>query len=113
MTYLMALLCVAGIATGQILFKLCATTAARAGSWLAPQALVLLASSLALYGVMTIAWIWVLQRAQLGRIYPIMALAFVLVPLGAHLFLGERFQPMYFFGVGLIVLGIALTVWSA
>lgn len=113
MTYFIALICVIGIASGQILFKLSATSLSATGSVLAPQTALLLGSSLALYGVMTIAWIWVLQKAELGRIYPLMALAFVIVPLGSHFIFGERFQPMYFVGVALIMVGIVITVRAA
>jgi drug/metabolite transporter (DMT)-like permease len=58
------------------------------------------------------AWIWVLQKADLGRIYPLMALAFVIVPIGSHLVFGERFPPQYFVGVALIMIGIVVTVRS-
>lgn len=110
MTYFIALLCVIGIASGQILFKLSAASLAKTNSFLAPQTASLLAASLALYGVTTIAWIWVLQKSELGRIYPLMALAFVIVPLGSHIFFGERFPPMYFVGVAMIMAGIVITV---
>lgn len=39
-----------------------------------------------------------------------MALAFILVPLGSHFILGERFQPQYFVGVVLIMVGIVFAV---
>lgn len=39
-----------------------------------------------------------------------MALAFALVPVGSHLVFGERFQPQYFVGVAIIMLGIMITV---
>lgn len=113
MTYFIALICVVGIACGQILFKLSAASLKRTGSLFDPSTLLLLGSSFALYGVMTIAWIWVLQKAELGKVYPLMALAFVIVPLGSHLMFGERFQPQYFVGVGLIMIGIIVAVRSA
>lgn len=113
MTYFIALICVLGIACGQILFKLSAASLKRTGSFFDPSTLILLFSSFALYGVMTIAWIWVLQKADLGKVYPLMALAFVIVPLGSHLMFGERFQPQYFVGVGLIMIGIIVAVRSA
>jgi drug/metabolite transporter (DMT)-like permease len=112
-TYFIALICVVGIACGQILFKLSAASLKRTGSLFDPSTLLLLASSFALYGIMTIAWIWVLQKAELGKVYPLMALAFVIVPLGSHLMFGERFQPQYFAGVGLIMVGIIVAVRSA
>lgn len=110
MIYLIALICVLGIAGGQLLFKLSAVSLSKTGSFFAPDTAILLATSLALYGLVTIAWIWVLQKAELGRIYPLMALAFIVVPLGSHFLFGERFQPMYFAGIALIMAGIVITV---
>jgi drug/metabolite transporter (DMT)-like permease len=52
----------------------------------------------------------VLQKIELGRVYPLMAMAFVLVTLGSHFIFGERFQPQYFVGVALIMIGIVVTV---
>jgi drug/metabolite transporter (DMT)-like permease len=54
--------------------------------------------------------VWLLQKIELGRIYPVMALAFILVPAGSHLVFGERFQNQYFVGVILIMLGIIVAV---
>ncbi len=112
MTYFIALICVVGIASGQILFKLCAISLKKTGSFFDPSTMTLLFSGLALYGIMTIAWIWVLQRADLGRIYPLMALAFVIVPIGSHFIFGERFHPQYFAGVALIMVGIIVAARS-
>lgn len=111
-TYLVALICVAGMALGQILFKMCAMAARDAGSPLEVRAVSLLVVALVLYGVTTLVWIWVLQRIDLGKIYPFMALAFVLVPIGSHLVFGERFSTQYFFGVAFIVIGIVIIAKS-
>ncbi len=110
MTYLIAFACVLGIATGQILFKLSAVSLHESDSWFDTKTLITLFSAFALYGITTIAWIWVLQKIELGKAYPLMALAFVLVPLGSHFVFGERFQPHYFIGVAIIMLGIMVTV---
>ncbi len=110
MIYLIAFFCVIGIAAGQILFKLSAISLQRTGSFFDPNTMVTLFSAFALYGVTTIAWIWVLQKIELGRVYPLMALAFVFVPIGSHIFFGERFQPQYFMGVVMILAGIVLAV---
>ena len=98
------------MAAGQILFKLCANSLSQTGSYLAPKTAVLLFTALAIYGVTTLAWIWVLQKLELGKIYPLMALAFVLVPLGSYFVLGERFHSQYFLGVALILVGIIIVV---
>lgn len=113
MTYFIALICVVGIACGQILFKLSAISLKKTGSLFDPSTLLLLFSSFALYGVMTIAWIWVLQKAELGKVYPLMALAFVIVPIGSHFIFGERFHLQYFVGVVLIMSGIIVAIRSA
>ena len=109
-TYIVAILCVCALAAGQILFKLSAAALNTHGSFFAPKVLVALVSAFAVYGIATIAWVWVLQRIELGRAYPLMALAFVLVPVGSYVFFGERFSPQYFAGVALIVLGIIVAV---
>jgi len=110
LTYFWALMCVFGMAAGQILFKLAANSLAETGSFLVPRTATLLFTALALYGLITIAWIWVLQKAELGKVYPMMALAFVLVPLASHWLFGERFTPQYFIGIVLIALAATNTV---
>ena len=110
MTYLIALICVLGIAAGQILFKLSASSLHNSGSFFDPKTMMTLFSAFALYGITTIGWVWVLQKVDLGKVYPLMALAFVLVPIGSHFVFGERFQPQYFIGIILIMLGIFVAV---
>ncbi|WP_114195830.1 EamA family transporter [Edaphovirga cremea] len=110
MTYLVALLCVIGIATGQILFKLSATIMHKMGSIYAPRGLVILFLALLLYGVTTLAWVWVLQKMALGKAYPLMALAFILVPIGSYFVFGERFHIQYVIGVVMIIFGIYLVL---
>ena len=112
MTYVMALLCVVGIASGQVLFKLSADSLHRVGTLLDAGTMLLLVLSFSLYGLTTVGWIWILQKASLGRLYPFMALSFVLVPLASHFVFGERFAPQYFAGVALIVAGIVVAVRS-
>lgn len=112
MTYLVAILCVIGIAAGQILFKLSAATMHQAKNYLDVRSLTILAIALALYGVTTLAWVWVLQRIELGRAYPLMALAFILVPIGSYFCFGERFQIQYFIGIAMIIAGILIAVKS-
>lgn len=112
MFYLVALACVLGIAVGQILFKISANDLHKTGSLFAPSTFFMIFGALALYGITTIAWIWVLQKIELGKAYPLMAFAFVIVPIGSYIFLGERFTPQYAFGICLIVCGIILAVRS-
>lgn len=98
--------CTFGIAAGQILFKLAANAAKQAGGLFALPVLAWLFCALTIYGITTLAWVWVLQKTDLGRVYPFMAIAFVLVPLASHFVFGERFSNNYLIGVGFIVLGL-------
>lgn len=91
MTYVIALLCVIGIAAGQILFKLSAITMHQAGNVFAPRGVKILLFALILYGITTLAWVWVLQKIELGHAYPLMALAFVLVPIASYFFSASVF----------------------
>ena len=107
-----ALLCVCGIALGQLLFKCTADSQALSGSYLHPRTFLLLLSALLLYGVTTFGWIWTLQQGPLSRLYPWMALAFVIVPLLSAVLLGERLQSTYWLGVMMIVAGVCIAVRS-
>lgn len=104
------LLCVTGIAFGQILFKLSATGFQKAGTLYDPASLGILTGALVLYGLTTIGWVWILQRAELGRVYPLMALAFVIVPVLSYIFLHESFNRQYALGVLLIISGILVSL---
>lgn len=106
---LVALLCVCGIAAGQILFKLGANALTANGGKLLSTGGAVVTGALVLYGITTIAWIWVLQRSELGKTYPLMALAFILVPLASHFIFGESFTWRYALGCALLVAGIVLT----
>lgn len=100
--------CVVMIATGQLLFKLTANNLQGPGLAINTKALAILALALAIYGVATIAWIFVLRQAPLNRVYPLMALSFVLVPLGAHFLLGEPITPQYWLGAALLAAGLVV-----
>lgn len=111
-TYAGALGCVVGLVIGQILFKLSAQAIVSSGTPFAVKVAIPLFSAFFLYGVSSLAWVWVLQKADLGRVYPITALAFVLVPLASHFVFGERFHWQYVVGISLIILGIIISVKS-
>lgn len=110
MIYFVAVLCVIGIAGGQILFKLSAASLQRAGTFFDIPTLTTLFIAFALYGITTIAWVWVLQKIDLGKAYPLMAIAFIIVPIGSHFIFEERFSAQYFLGVMLIMGGIVLSL---
>jgi drug/metabolite transporter (DMT)-like permease len=101
------------ISTGQLLFKLAAGHLDFRRPLADPQGLMILGVALALYGGATLVWVSVLRHAPLSRIYPIMALSFVLTPLGGLVFLKEPISPGYWAGVGLILAGLVVISQTA
>jgi len=108
--YVIAFFCVVGLAIGQLLFKLSSTSLALTGTLFSVKSALPLIAAMFIYGVTSVAWVWVLQKIELGRVYPMMALAFVFVPLGSHFIFGERFQAQYFIGLVMIVVGIVIAI---
>jgi drug/metabolite transporter (DMT)-like permease len=102
-----ALACVGMIGGGQLLFKMAADQI-KPGFAITSYGLVILALALAVYGAATIAWVLVLRQAPLSKVYPYMALAFVIVPLASKVFLGESLAPQYWAGVALLFAGLVL-----
>lgn len=100
--FVAALTCVLMISTGQLLFKIVAGRLTEGGIGV----ISVFAMALAIYGAATIAWIFVLRYAQLSSVYPLMALSFVLVPLGSSALLGESVSPQYWVGVALLMGGL-------
>ena len=100
--------CVCVIATGQLLFKLASGHLDFRHPLADPQGLALLGLALAIYGAATLVWVMVLKHSPLSRVYPLMALSFVLTPLGGMVFLKEPISSGYWAGVGLILAGLAV-----
>ena len=105
------LTCVLGIAVGQLLFKTSAASVASPSlldlvRGLAVSPLFLLA--LALYGSMTVLWIWILQSVPLTRAYPFFALSFIFVPVLARVALGEPIATPTAIGSVVIVAGVLI-----
>ena len=102
------ILCVLGISLGQILFKKAAASIADATQWQQWVFNGWLITALALYGITTLVWIWVLRHAPLHIAYPFMALAFLIVPCLGWLFLDEPIHVQTLVGGALILAGITL-----
>ena len=104
----MTVLCVLGISLGQLLFKKAAMAIGDASSlqsWVFNPWLI---AALALYGITTLAWIWVLRNATLQLAYPFMGLAFLIVPCLEWLFMGNQIKLPTVIGGVLILAGIAV-----
>ena len=104
----LALLCVLAVAAGQLLFKRVGLVLEATGTWIDARVLALGSLAFGLYGASTLLWIHVLRSAELSRVYPLMALSFVLVPLGSARLFGDALSLPYFGGVVLIVAGVVL-----
>lgn len=109
----MTLAVVLTMAAGQLLFKATARALVEHGSVWELAVLWRFAVAIAIYGFATLAWIWVLRTASLSAAYPIIALTFILVPLGAHVFFSEPIGARYWLGSTLIFLGIVVSTSSA
>ena len=107
--YLIIIVCVAGIATGQLLFKLTADLWAQ-NEVLTVKAGLFFLLTISIYGFFSLVWIWILKKMSLGQAYPFMALSFIFVPIGSYLFFNERFSLLYFIGIILIMVGIIIIV---
>lgn len=107
------LVCVLGISLGQMLFKQAALSISNAMHWREWVFNGWLFAALILYGLTTLAWVWVLRHAPLHLAYPFMGLAFVIMPCLAWLFLGEPLRVHTLAGGALILLGIAVIGQSA
>ncbi len=107
-----ALFCVALIAAGQVLFKLSAQTLASAGTILDTRVMSIVLTAFAIYAGATLIWIALLQYVPLGRLYPYMALSFVLVALASWAIFAEPVSVMQMAGLGLLVAGFLVIAAS-
>lgn len=104
----LTLLCVAGISIGQLLFKKAAAALPAHPAWSDWVFNGWLAAACVLYAGATLLWVWVLRSAPLQLAYPFMALAFLLVPLLAWIFLQEPLHVRTLAGGALILAGVAI-----
>ena len=109
---LLTLLCVVLLAAGQMLFKVAAAQWRIDGwSWATGRGFLSPAMVLALFlGLTTILWVFILRAVPLSAAFPIYALVFVLVPVAAHLLLGEPRSWNTLVGSGIIMLGVFIAL---
>lgn len=102
------LACVTFISIGQLLFKKAASVLPENPGpidWLFNGWLI---TSLVLYAITTVGWVWILRSVPLHLAYPFMGLAFVIVPTLAWYFLKEPLHWQTIAGGLLIMAGVAL-----
>lgn len=68
-----------------------------------------LIAAILIYGAATFVWLLVIKDIPLSIAYPFAALAFVIVPLLAHFFLGEALSINSLIGATLIVIGVYIS----
>jgi drug/metabolite transporter (DMT)-like permease len=107
--FLLTIVCVIGIAIGQILFKQAARSLVPSDGIIAMLTNAWLLIALLLYGGATLLWIYVLRSTPLALAYPLFALAFVIVPVLSAVFLGEPLRLSYFVGGALIIAGVSIS----
>ena len=101
----------AGMASGQILFKMAALRVVVDGTFV--ERIVTLAGNVyflaafMVYSALAVLWVWILTFTPLSRAYPFVALAFAITPLlGAFLF-DEPVTLRLILGILIIALGLA------
>jgi drug/metabolite transporter (DMT)-like permease len=106
---LLTLVCVIGIAIGQILFKQAARSLIPGDGLIAMATNAWLLFAFLLYGGATLLWVYILRTTPLALAYSLFALAFVIVPILSAVFLGEPLRLSYFIGGALIVSGVFIS----
>lgn len=104
------------LAAGQLMFKGVALRAAAisdlgSAAQLLRQPFFWLA--VAIYGLATVLWVYLLQRMSLAVAYAFVAIVFIFVPVGAWFFFGERLTLSYAVGSTLIIAGVFVIGASA
>jgi drug/metabolite transporter (DMT)-like permease len=104
----------AGMAGGQLLFKLAALRLPADVS-AGERALALLQNgfflvALILYAALAVLWVWILTFTPLSRAYPFVALAFALTPLAAAYAFAEPLTARLLVGIAAIMVGLFLVV---
>lgn len=104
--HLGAIVCVLLVSAGQVLFKRVALALADGAAAPGREVVLLGGAALTIYGGATLLWILLLRTAPLGRLYPYMAMSFVLVTFASATLFDERVSPGHWAGLALIVSGL-------
>lgn len=103
---------VAGMAAGQMLFKLASLRLGTEGTF-GERLLGLLQNwyflaALAIYLALSALWVWILQFTPLSRAYLFVALSFVIVPVLGGVFFSEPLSARLIVGIVIILCGLFL-----
>lgn len=110
--FLQALISVVGISAGQLLLKIAAVHLQNGTAWEISVAGLRvntwMVAGLTVLGLSTLVWLSVLRTVPLNYAYPIMALAFIVVPAISFLVLGEPVSVKLAIGSLLIAAGLVV-----
>ncbi len=98
------------LAIGQILWKMGMrqTALSSLGDLFASLLNPFVVMGLLVYGFTTLLWLYIINKAKIGYVYPLQSLAFVFVSVAGMVFLGEHFALNRLLGLFCIVFGVFL-----
>lgn len=98
---------------GQILFKLGSTgkTISKATDIISLLFSPIILLALAVYGLTTLLWLYILSRVKISYAYPIQALAFPIVLIVSALIFHEEIPINRWLGVAIIVIGVYVAIF--
>ncbi len=96
------------ISVGQLLFKRTASMLNTATNGLWALFNPYLITAFAIYGLATLAWVYILRQVPLSLAYPLFALSFLFVPLLSTILFREPFTLKMLAGSAAIVFGVYL-----
>ena len=110
LVYVLVLVNVVLLVTGQLLFKLGLD---RIGALTLHNLFTvfwspLIWAGLALYVIATLAWFYVLSRAQLNAVYPLQSISYILALILSIVILHEQASPLRWAGTVVILVGVVL-----
>ncbi|SDU34495.1 hypothetical protein SAMN05216296_3214 [Pseudomonas pohangensis] len=108
---LLILASVIALSLGQVLFKIAAgSSGIQIFGYSIGMISPALIFALIVYGGATIMWLFVLQDVPLKVAYPFAGMAFFLVPVMSHFFLGEKISLNNIVGAAVICAGVWISV---
>ncbi len=101
--------CVAALAIGQVLFKICSSRIGNLFDLVRnPSTFAIFLVAISIYAGSTLAWILALRMIALNQAYVFMSASFVVVPMLSYLILGERIAPQTLLGSVVICAGVII-----
>ena len=105
---LAAMLCALAGSLGQLLFKTGSSSVGTSlSSWLTNWKVL---AGFFLYGISAVGFIVALKLGKLSLLYPVIATSYIWVTLLSVWFLGEKINIYHWFGIALILSGVAIIV---